>query len=224
VMEYAPLNLWPKPYGQGAYSQTVLGPYDYYAMKYAYGWIPGATSPEAERPTLEKWASAWSDPKYRYGSDEDVSWRNGHAADPRIEQGDLTDDPLSWCRVQLDMAHRMVSSLNSLFPEPGQAYEEETTVFQTFIGRAGGCTNTAMHFIGGQYLSRSHRGDPGAASPIDPVSRQDERRAFGLLDRSAFSDSMWKLPPTVLDRLGYSEWAGYGYVSWTGYGNLPPWA
>jgi hypothetical protein len=224
VMEYAPLNLWPKPFGQGAYWQSVLGPYDYYAMKYAYGTIPGATSPEAERPTLEKWASAWSDPKYSYGSDEDVSWRNGHAADPRIEQGDLTDDPLSWCRVQLDMAHHMVASLNSFFPEPGQAYEEETTVFQSFLGRSGGCTNTAMHFIGGQYISRSHRGDPGAAPPIEPVSRQDELRAFALLDRYVFSDAMWKLPSTVLDKLGYSEWAGYGYVAWTGYGNLPPWA
>jgi len=224
VMEYAPFNIWPKPYGQGAYTQTVLGPYDYYAMKYAYGTIPGSTSPEAERPTLEKWASAWSDPKYRYGSDEDVSWRNGHAADPRIEQGDLTNDPLSWCRVQIDMAHHMVSSLNSLFPEPGQAYEEETTVFASFIRLAGGCTNTAMHFIGGQYISRAHRGDPGAEPPIDPVSRQDEQRAFALLDRYAFSDATWKLAPTLLDRLGYSEWAGYGYSAWTGYGNLPPWA
>jgi len=29
VMEYAPLNLWPRRDGQGAFSQTVLGPYDY---------------------------------------------------------------------------------------------------------------------------------------------------------------------------------------------------
>jgi uncharacterized protein DUF4953/uncharacterized protein DUF5117/uncharacterized protein DUF5118 len=224
VMEYAPLNLWPKPYGQGSYYQTVLGPYDYYAMKYAYARIPGATSPEAELPTLERWASAWSDPKYRYGSDEDVSWRNGHAADPRIEQGDLTNDPVNWCRVQLDMMHGLLGSLNSRFPGPGHAYEEETTVFQRYIGDFFGCTSTPMHFIGGQYLSRAHRGDPGAEPPIVPVPREDERRAFGLMDRYAFSDAMWNLPPDLLDKLGYSEWSGYGYVGWTGYGNLPPWA
>ena len=224
VMEYAPLNLWPKPFRQGAYSQTVLGPYDYYAMKYAYARIPGANTPEAERPTLERWASTWSDPKYRYGSDEDVSWRNGHAADPRIEQGDLTDDPIGWCRTQMDMAHGLLLSLNSYFPEPGRAYEEETTVFNRLIVTMFRCTNTPMHFIGGQYLSRAHRGDPGAQPPVVPVPRQDQLRAFTLLDRYAFSDAMWRLPASLIDKMGYSEWAGYGYVSVPGYGNLPQWA
>ena len=104
VMEYAPLNIWPKPYANGDYAQTVLGPYDYYAMKYAYGTIPGAQSPEDELPALRKLASAWSDPTYRYESDEDVSWEDGHAADPRAEQGILTNDMIAWCDVQMKMA------------------------------------------------------------------------------------------------------------------------
>jgi hypothetical protein len=66
VMEYAPANVWPKPFGQGDYAQTNIGPYDYYAMHWAYAPIPGAATPEAEIPTLSAWASAWSDPRYRY--------------------------------------------------------------------------------------------------------------------------------------------------------------
>lgn len=224
VMEYAPLNLWPKPYGQGSYFQTVLGPYDYYAMKFAYARIPGARTPDEERPTLEKWAQAWSDPKYRYGSDEDVSWGNGHAADPRIEQGDLTNDPLSWCTVQLQMDENLLHSLSAHFPEPGHAYDEERAVFGRIVGNMRGCTTTPVHYIGGQYLSRAHRGDPGADSPIVPTPRQDEQRAFSILDRYLFSDTNWKLPADLLDKLEYSEWAGYGYVEYPGYGNLPSWA
>src|SRR4029077_12223582 len=82
----------------------------------------------------------------------------------------------------------------------------------------------AENFVGGQYISRAHRGDPGSSAPIVPVPRADQERALALLDRFVFSPDAWNLSPTLLSHLGYSEWSGYGYVGWTGYGNLPPWA
>jgi hypothetical protein len=85
----------------GNYFQTVLGPYDYYAIRYGYAPIAGATTPEQERPTLARWASQWSNPWYRFAMDEDVSWASGHAIDPRIDQFDLTNDNLSWCDAQV---------------------------------------------------------------------------------------------------------------------------
>jgi hypothetical protein len=221
VMEYAPTNVWPASYPQGDYQQTTLGPYDYYAMKWAYGRIPGATTPEDEIPTLSKWASAWSDPTYRYASDEDVSWNNGHASDPRVEQGILTNDPLGWCDVQLRMNRALLARLNERFPARGAAYEDETDAFRTVLGRYASCAEMPTHYIGGQYISRAHRGDPGARAPIVPVRFADQRRAFDLLDRYLFAADAWRLSPALVANLGYSEWAGYGYVGFEGYGNLP---
>ncbi|GAC1311515.1 MAG: zinc-dependent metalloprotease [Vulcanimicrobiaceae bacterium] len=221
VMEYAPTNLWPASYAQGDYVQTALGPYDYYAVKWAYGRVPGAKTPEDEIPTLTRWASVWSDPKYRYASDEDVSWQNGHAADPRVEQGILTDDPLGWCDVQLKMDRDLLARLNDRYPAGGAAYEAETDAFHTVMARYARCAQMPTHFIGGQYLSRAHRGDPGAEPPIVPVSLAEQRRAFALVDRYLFAADAWRLSPALLARLSYSEWAGYGYVGFEGYGNLP---
>lgn len=224
VMEYAPTNLWPQPYSNGTYNQTVLGPYDYYAMKYAYGVIPGAKTPEDERPALAKLASAWSDPKFRYDSDEDVSWADGHAADPRVEQGILTSDMLGWCAVQMKMDHDLMSGLNRNFPSRGEAYEDDRYAFgHAFYGYRN-CAVMPARFIGGQYISRAHRGDPGAEAPIVPVPRAEQRRAFEALDQHLFTSAAFALPPKVLDKLTYSEWAGYGYVNFEGYGNLPAWA
>jgi hypothetical protein len=225
AMEYAPLNLWPKPYGQGDYYQRTLGPYDYYAIRYAYKYIPGAKTPQDELPTLQRWASGWSDPLYRYASDEDASWADGHAVDPRSNQGDLTNDSLAWCAVQLDMDHRLLDSLNENFPANGEAFAAESDAATNYIAHIRTCASIPVHFIGGQYLSRAHRGDPGAADPIVPVSRSDEQRAFGMLDKYLFSDSAWNLPADILDKLGYSEWAGYGYGVWLPVtGGLQPWA
>jgi len=224
VMEYAPVNLWPKSLPQGDFSQTVLGPYDYYAMHWAYAPIPSAKSPEDELPVLRSWASAWSDPRFRYASDEDVAWGDGHAADPRVEQGILTDDPLGWCKVQFGLDRDLIAGLSAREPLPGDAYESETDAFRTLIGRYNSCALMPTHYIGGQYLSRAHRGDPHADPPIVPVPRAEQRRAFDLLDEYLFSSDAWRLPPALLQRLGYSEWAGYGYVGFEGYGNLPVWA
>lgn len=224
VMEYSPTNLWPRPYSQGSYDQTVLGPYDYFTIKYGYAPIPGALTPQAELPTLQRWASAWSDPKYRYASDEDVSWRNGHASDPRVNQGDLTNDPLAWCGVQLKMDHDLLASVNRRLPKGGSAYEDLTAAFASILRNYTNCAILPARFVGGQYISRAHRDDPHAEPPIVPVPRAQELRAFRMLDRYLFSTNAWQFSPRLLQGLGYSEWAGYGYVSWPGYGNLPLWA
>jgi hypothetical protein len=224
VMEYAPLNIWPKRYGQGSYYQTVLGPYDYYAMKFAYEAIPGAKTPQDELPTLERWASAWSDPRYRYASDEDVSWSDGHAADPRVEQGELSNDQLAWTVVQLDMNRSLMDRNAQLLPRNGTAYESATVAFRGAYARYISLASRTAHWIGGQYLSRAHRGDPGAEAPIVPVPLAMQQRAFSILNDYLFSDKHLTFSPQVLERLGYSEWAGYGYVGWENYGNLPVWA
>lgn len=224
VMEYAPLNLWPRGTAQGEYFQTTLGPYDYYAIKYGYANIPGAQTPEQEVPTLQRWAAAWSNPTDAYASDEDVSWYNGHAADPRVEQGDLTNEPLAWCETQMRMDRAQLASLNRLWPLPGHSYEEETQAFSTLLRGYLGCSSIASHFIGGQYISRAHRGDANAQAPIVPVPLAQEKRAFALLDRYVFDPSAFDVSPRILQNLGYAEWAGYGYTGWEGYGNLPTWA
>jgi hypothetical protein len=224
VMEYAPTNVWPKGTPNGSYAQTVLGPYDYYAMHWAYAPVPGATTPESEVPTLSQWAAAWSDPRYRYASDEDVSWGNGHAADPRVAQGVLTGDALGWCQIQLAMNRGLLDGLDAHFPAAGAPFEDETDAFYFLIGRSRGCQELPAHYIGGQYLSRAHRGDPHAEPPVVPVPRSVQERAFHLLERNLFAESAWRFSPTLLQHLGTSEWAAYGYVNVDNYGNVPLWA
>ena len=224
AMEYTPLNLWPQPYQQGEYFQTTLGPYDYYAIKYGYANIPGAKTPEQELPTLRRWASAWSNPWTRYASDEDVSWGDGHAADPRVEQDVLSNTPLNWCNTQMAMDRAQMAALGRYWPREGRSYAHETQGFAMLLRGYLHCASVPAHYIGGQYLSRAHRGDPGASAPIVPVSLATEHRAFDILDRALFADDVLPVPASTLQDLSYSEWAGYGYTGWEGYGNLPTWA
>ncbi len=215
VMAYAGLNLWPKGYGQGTYWQTALGPYDYFAIHFGYARIPGARTPEDELPTLHRWASDWTNPLHRFASDEDVSFGNAHAVDPRVAQFEFTGDPLAWDEVQLKLAHDLLAGLDSRWPKPGHPYDEERAAFGFILGQWLGTVTHPEHYIGGEYLSRSHAGDPNPEPPLMPVPRQEELRAFGLLDRYLFSESAWSFNPATLDRTIYSEFEPLTGGSWT---------
>lgn len=220
VMEYAPLNIWPKGEPQGTYWQTVLGPYDYYVIRWGYSRIPGARTPQDEVPGLNRIAQAWVNPAYRFASDEDVSYNDAHAIDPRVAQFDLTDDPLSWYGSQLKLAHQVLDRLDADWPKPGHPYDEERAAFEYVFGYVTANATQPEHYMAGEYLSRSHAGDPGAAAPLTQVSRSDERRAFDLLDRYLFSNDAWHFSPATLDRLVYSEWETQQGGSWAY--NPPP--
>lgn len=209
VMEYAPVNLSPKHTRQGSYWQTVLGPYDYYAIHWGYARVPGAKSPQDEVPTLSRWASAWSNPMYRFASDEDVDWPSGHAVDPRVEQFMLTNDPISWCGSQLNLYRGLIGSLDKRFPRAGQPYQSERESFGTLLGGYNHCATVMSHYIGGEHLSRARRGDPRATPPLTPISRSEERRAYGMLDRYLFSDAAWRFSPNTLRHLVYEEHSGF---------------
>jgi len=194
VMEYSPINLWPKGMGQGDYWQTALGPYDYYVIHWGYAHIPGAKVPQDETGVLNRWASVWADPRYRFASDEDVSYFNGHATDPRVNHWDLSNDTLGWADVRLQLATNLVKTLGQRYPRPGQEFEELRDATGFAVNEYLTSADLAEHFIGGEYLSRSHQGDPGASAPLTAVSRSEEQRAFGLLDKYVFSDSAWNFP------------------------------
>ena len=60
VMDYLPTNLMPKGYKQGDYFSTTIGPYDYWAIEYAYKPLVGGT--EGETAELKKIAARWENP------------------------------------------------------------------------------------------------------------------------------------------------------------------
>ncbi len=212
VMEYVPINIWPKKSGQGEYFQTVLGPYDYYAIHWGYATIPGARSPQDEVPVLRRWASAWSDPRFTYSSDEDVQWGNGSSVDPRNQQWDLSNDTIGWCQTQMSMDRSLLNKVASRFPYAERSYSDLQMAMGSLIGQYGRCTSAVARFIGGEYVSRARRGDAHAALPLSPVPIADERRAFKVLESNLFSAQAWDMPPALLreavSQYFFDDWDG----------------
>ena len=212
VMEYAPLNIWAKGKGQGEYFQTVLGPYDYYVIHWGYARIPGAKSPDQERPILNTWASKWGNPQYAWSSDEDVDWFDGAAVDPRNQQWDLTSDNIGWCQSQMKFEHGLISKVDSRFPRTQGSFDDLRQAFGSLVGQEGRCAQIVGRYIGGEYVSRAKRGDPHAALPLSPIPKSVQQRAFKVLEENLFSADAWNFSPTLLRQTVtqylYDDWNG----------------
>lgn len=221
VMEYAPINVWPRGTRQGDYVQLVLGPYDYYALKFGYEYIPNAATPEAEVPTLNRLASKWSDPYYRFASDEDAFFDEGHAIDPRVQMFDLTNHPLHWEQMQVTMLHGILNAVDRRFPAPGQSFDEARRAFLLPLRLYVRYAAMPAHVIGGEYLSRATAGDAHVPTPLEPVSRAEGHRAWQLLSDGLFSDAAWRFSPRVLRSLTYSEVSSLGPGSTWSYDPSP---
>lgn len=207
VMEYTPLNLSPHGEPQGELFQTVLGPRDYFSIKYGYQPLP-ATSPEGELPALAAIAAQATRPGLAYATDEDAAWGTGFATDPRVATFNLSNDPLAYAENVMKINRRLVDTLNARIPKPGRSYAEERRAFEIILSE--GWTQvvvTAPHYIGGEYFTRNHRGDPGAKPPFVPVPRAEEKRAFSLLARYVFADDAFQFSPLLLNNLGADRFA-----------------
>jgi hypothetical protein len=214
VMSYTLFNLWPRGTPQGAFEQLVLGPYDYHAIAYGYGYVRAST-PQAELPALQRIADQWSNPFYRFASDEDAAFfENGHAIDPRASRDILTNHPLAWCAVQQKMMHALMNSVLQRFPAKGHTYDDARRAFLAPMEIYLLCASIPAHSIGGEYLSRNDRGDPNATPPLRAVPRRQELRAWHYLSNWVFSDAAWRFSPEVLRHLTYSEQSAIILPSW----------
>ncbi len=208
VMDYTPVNIAPHGQPQASYFQTALGPWDYFSIKYGYEQL-GARSPEAEVPALQRLAAQATRPDLRYATDEDASWYDGFASDPRVNQFDLSADPLAFVRDELSIDQRLFRTLTVRMPARGHSYAETRRAFELLLRHSWSSAQLATHYIGGEYFTRNHRGDPHARLPFRLVPRSQERQAFEILDRYAFGKDAWRFSPTLINSLGddrYSHW------------------
>ncbi|MDB5999290.1 MAG: hypothetical protein JWP52_989 [Rhizobacter sp.] len=194
VMEYSAINLAAPgalQSRQGMPFQNTLGPYDYWAIEYAYEPI----APEAETKTLAKIASRSNEPQLAYGTDED----NFLGIDPESLQFDLGSDVLAFARKRIAIAQDLLARQEKRELRPDQDYSvlrRSVNYALRDLARAG----TALtRQIGGV---RTLRDFPGSGrDPLVPVPASQQRQALDLLTTGILSADSFKLSASIQRKL-----------------------
>jgi len=194
VMDYNAWNIALSKEKQGEYVMSTLGPYDYWAIEYAYKQLPAAE----EKADLAKIAARSSDPKLAYATDEEVGMGE-MAADPEVNQRDLGSDPLAFARRRMALSRELWDrwQTKELAPDEGRdiLYRNVVAGFNQYAFAA----QVATKYVGGVVYVRDHAGS--ARANFTPVSPERQREALKLVTEGLFQVDSFKFKPEFLTRL-----------------------
>ncbi|WP_342451217.1 zinc-dependent metalloprotease [Piscinibacter koreensis] len=199
VMEYAPINLGGPAQPRASYGvpfSRTLGPYDYWAIEYAYKPLDPALTADGERRELERIASRSSEPLLAFGTDED----HYLGVDPESLQFDLGSDVVAFARKRISIAQELLSRQETRELRPGQDYNllrRSVSFAVRDVARAG---NVLVRQIGGV---RTVRDLPGTGrDPLTPVPAEQQRAALELITKSLLAPDSLRISPALQRRLG----------------------
>ena len=179
VMDYPAVNVAAPGESQGAYYTTRPGPYDLWAVTFAY-----ADLSDAERAALVERST---DHALAFGNDADDMRSPGKAIDPRVNVGDMSSDALLYGERRLDLVEATFDGLVERYSQPGESYQDLLQAYLILTGEISNQMSVASRYIGGVYVDRAMAGQPGATQPFTPVPEATQRRAMDLLTRGLFA-------------------------------------
>ncbi|MFO1329846.1 MAG: zinc-dependent metalloprotease [Rubrivivax sp.] len=195
VMDYSAVNLAPPGRSGGLPFQLTLGPYDYWAIEYAYRPAPAAGGPAAEEAMLQAVAARSADPQLAYGTDEDASF----GLDAEALQFDLGADPLAFAAKRLEIARELFRRQSARVLPPERDYSVLQRSLAYALNDATRAVAVLVRQLGGLRTLRDHPGS--GRDPIQPVDADLQRKAFELMLRTVFDRQAFAVPASLQRRL-----------------------
>lgn len=203
VMDYNPINLAPKGTKQGDYFTTTIGPYDYWAIEYAYKPLSGGT--EGEAAELQKIAAKCAQPGLDYGTDEDMFG----TSDPLIQAFDLGSDPMKFAQERMLLAEELLKDLAERVVTQGEGYQKTRLAFNMLLSQYDNAAYLVAQFVGAEHIHRDHKGDSNR-DPLVPVKAAKQREALKFLQEHILTDKPFQFPPQLLRKLAADRWWHWG--------------
>lgn len=191
VMEYAPINLARPGEPGGTPFQTVLGPYDYWAIEYAYRPI----APEYEKAELQRIAARSAEPQLAYGTDED----NFLGIDPESLVFDLGPDPMGFAEKRIAIARDLLARQEARPLKPDADYAVLRRAIGYAVRDAGRAAGILARQIGGVRTLRDYPGS--GRDPLLPVDAAQQRQALDVLARGVLAADAFVLSPALQRKL-----------------------
>jgi len=199
VMDYARFNYVAQPEDGIALEDLVprVGPYDKFAVMWGYKPIPGATTPEAERATLDQWARMQdATPWFRFASDAGAS-----GSDPGEQSEAIGDaDAVAATRLGFRNLARVMKLVEpAATANSASDFALLRSTYGAVIGQWATEANHVTRIVGGQDKQEKA---PSQAGPVwTPVSKARQREAMKFLNDEVFSTPRYLIEPSILSRI-----------------------
>ncbi len=192
IMDYARFNYVAQP-GDGAALIPTISVYDSFAVNWGYRRVPGAATPEAERPYLDSLARLQdANPMLRFGDMDGI--------DPNSQREALGDDPVRATTFGLMNLKRVMRMLipattgNKL-----EDYSDLSEMYDRVIGQWRFEMSDVLTMVGGVFRHERYPTQEGVIHT--PVPRAKQAEAVQFLAANVFKTPDFFLDPEVLRRI-----------------------
>ena len=197
IMDYSRFNYVVQPEDGVPAADLIpkIGPYDLFAIKWGYQPIAGATSPDAEKKTLDEWARQQDQtPWLRF------STSNSAGSDP----GELTEavgdaDAIQATTLGLKNLERVGGMLLTATVKPGEPYDDLQLAYTRLLGQWVLEMNHVSAIVGGFDSQQKHGGQAGVL--FTPIPKARQVAAVQFLNAHAFQTPAFLVRPDVLRRI-----------------------
>jgi hypothetical protein len=195
VMDYLPINLSRPGEAVGKAFDTTLGPYDYWAIEYAYKPMAADTTPAQEKAELLRIASRNAEPGLDFGTDED----NYLGVDPASLQGDLGSDPVAYAQKRFAIARDLFARQETRTLKPSEDYAVLRRSVTYALRDATRSAGVLLRQLGGVSTLRDFPGS--GRDPMQPVPANVQRAALDTLVDGILAPDSFHVSPALQRRL-----------------------
>ncbi|KLU06294.1 hypothetical protein RISK_001505 [Rhodopirellula islandica] len=197
VMDYCPINYrYEAGDVQGDYGMIDIGPYDFWAIEYGYTF---------EDSKIKDILKRCSEPELQYATDEDTS-----GPDPYARRYDFGKDPLTFAEEQMRLVQLYRERLLEKFVKEGDSWAKARRGYELTLAIQTKSVSMMANWIGGAFVNRDKKGDPGNRVPVEVVPAADQRAALQYVIDTSFRDESYGLTTEILERLGVDKWLDSG--------------
>ena len=187
LMDYSRFNYVAQPEDSIPLDLLIpkVGPYDHFAVKWGYAPIPGAGTPDDERPTLDAWAR----------QQDTIPWLRFSTPDATNDPENNTEavgdaDAVKSTRFGMLNLGRVMDMMLRVTEKPGEDYSELEDMYGQAVGQWGRYMGHVAAIVGGAYTQEKY----GTGPRFTPLERARQREAVRYLNESAF-----RVPDMFLD-------------------------
>jgi hypothetical protein len=196
IMDYSRFNYVAQPEDKIDVNDLgpKVGPYDKYAIMWGYKPIPGARTPDQERPTLESWSRMQDTvPWYRFSANNEF----GGFGTLNEAVGDA--DPVKSTALGFKNLKRVVGYVYDATVRTGEDNDELQEVYGRVVNQWATEAGHVATMIGGgtvQYKSGSQKG-----AVYERLSRDRQAAAVRFLNENVFATPTWLIRPEIGARI-----------------------
>ena len=198
LMDYSRFNYVAQPEDNIDPADLIpkIGPYDKWATMWGYKPIPGAKTPDEEKPTLDKWAREQDQKSFLRFSTE-----GAEGSDPGDQTEAVGDsDPVEATKLGMkNLARVSEMLLPATSTKVGDPWTELEEVYNRMVGQWQTEMNHVARLVGAFNSQQKHIGQEGVR--FVAVAKAKQVEAVQYLLSNAFQTPMFLIRPDVLRRI-----------------------